>query len=320
MPQTCMLRDRVSGDLAGDEVSDWIPAMALKLPLCVVGPPICVVEQLLKQRGPGLRLRPPPPVLPVPLGATLPVEAARQPLGAVADEALALVLLFVISRLTNEGLLESIRCCNFSSDRSSSPPSSFGGMTLGVAFECCSEPGTTAEPRVPIGGVEPQVVVSVIVDVFTTADDRARANASPAAFTSTRSPLPALRCLGKPGVVGDQARWRCHCASGTGDAETGRSCCAGDGCLGTALSPGPFEDGAALETARGWGLPGHVATCCVDRDLAPGDAILIVPVRGLADTVLVTRFARGECCRCCCCRGCVNMREPLVCSSVPPGP
>jgi hypothetical protein len=35
-----------------------------------------------------------------------------------------------------------------------------------------------------------------------------------------------------------------------------------------------------LETARCWGVPGHGATCCEDRDLAPGDAILTVPVRG----------------------------------------
>jgi len=179
-----MLRDNVSGDLAGDEVSDWIPALVLKLPPCVAGPPTCVVEQLLKQRGPGLRLRPPQPVLLVPLGATGPVTATRQPLGAGADEALALTLLFVISRFANEGLLESIRCCNFSRDRSSSLPSSFGGMILGVAFERRSEPGTVAEPRVPSGGVEPQAVVSVVVDVFTTADDKARANASPAEFVS----------------------------------------------------------------------------------------------------------------------------------------
>jgi len=222
MPQTCMLLDRASGDLAGDEVSDWMPPVALMLPPCAVGLPRCVIEQLLKQRGPGLRLRPPPPVVLMPFrpvedarqlfGAVAEVLFApgRQLFGAVAEAVLAPTLLFVNSRLANEGLLERIRCCNFSKERSSSPPSSFGGLTTGVTFECRSDggAGATTELRVPMGGVDPQVVVSVIVDVFKTADDNARANASPATLASPRSELLVLRCLGRQGVVGDQARWR----------------------------------------------------------------------------------------------------------------
>lgn len=193
---------------------------------------------------------PPQPVLLLPLGATaVPVEPARHGVvatapveparhGAVATALLAALLfvvsrltnegllqplvpeatallatlLFVVSRLTNDGLLERIRCCSFSNDRSSSPPNSFGGMTFGVALKCRSDSGAAVEPRGPMGGVELKAVelkavVSVIVDEFTTAADRARANASPTAFDSPRSPLPmpVLSCQGMPGVgEGDQ--------------------------------------------------------------------------------------------------------------------
>jgi len=221
MPQFCKLRDSASGDTAGDDVSDWIPPMTLMLPPCGGGPLVCVIEPLVEQRGPGLRLWPPPPVLPMPLSATGPVEAAEQPLGAVADALLALTPLFANSRLAKEGLLERIRCCNFSKDRSNSPPSSLGGLTTGVTFECRPDAGTTAEPRVPICGVELQVVASVAAEVFKTADDKARANASPAAFASAEPPLLIFGYLGTQGVVGDQARWRGGCVGAAGDAEAG---------------------------------------------------------------------------------------------------